>query len=373
MSQLRIGDINQLYQSGVTISASSADASFPVSNLSKYGLGKVWRSAGNFIINSTNNKIDFKESGGGAELHATLTSATYTPTTLAAEIKSALEAAGGETYTVSFSTTTGKWTITTGGSYLSLLWNTGTNTATCLGPSIGFPSSGDSTGNTTYTGTNVALHTEERITFDLGSATAIDSLAIFHDKASSWKISGSGSVKLQGNASASWSSPSVDQTLSYDTTYKTVTHFFSGDQTYRYWSLKIVDPTNTNLYVEIPKVFLCKATQLTQMPSIGFEVERVDRSKKIETEYGHRYSDIYPELRRIRFAYPALSAADVATLEAVWQRVRSVVPVFVALDPLATLYDKDRFVLHGYLNDELKFTNSFYTYFDSRIVFEEAQ
>ncbi len=107
--ECRILDYNYCQQSSVAVTASSANPNFPASNVSRSIRSKVWRSAGNFVIDATNNKIDFKISGGGGELTATVASDTYTPTTLAAAIKVAMEVAdGAHTYTVSYSSTTGR-------------------------------------------------------------------------------------------------------------------------------------------------------------------------------------------------------------------------------------------------------------------------
>ena len=67
-----------------------------------------------------------------------------------------------------------------------------------------------------------------------------------------------------------------------------------------------------------------------------------------------------------------LPAADVKLLEDVFERVGSTTPVFVALDPTATLFDKDRFFLYGYLRDELGLGHVFNEYFDSGLTVEEA-
>lgn len=86
---------------------------------------------GHYEIDATNNKIDFKEDAG-AELTATLASAEYaTATLLAAQIKTQLEAAGLGTYTITYSATTNKFTIAVSGavSKVQFLWKTGTNGA----------------------------------------------------------------------------------------------------------------------------------------------------------------------------------------------------------------------------------------------------
>lgn len=372
MPEFRIGDYNYLFDSTVGVQGTSEDPSFPASNLKNFSLAKVWRSSGYFVITSSNRKINFKESGGGSELTATLTTGSYTATELAAEIKTALEAAGAETYTVSYSTSTGKWTIATGGSYLSLLWSTGTDTANALHSAIGFAVS-DYTGSTTYTGAHIAIHTVERLVVDLRTSEEIDSFAAIFSKSVTSKLTEEAVVKLKYSATPSWDSPAGEVTLSYDETYNLITHFFSSAVEYRYWCVEIVDPKNPYLYVELPKLFLTKATQLTQVPQIGMAITTKDLSKGENTAYGHRYTDVYPALGTFDFKYAALSSTDLATLEDIFARVGSSCPVFIALDSTASVYDKDRFFMYGYLNEELKRSNVFYTYFDTGLVLEEAQ
>lgn len=372
MSEFRILDYNYVFAGGTTLTASSEDASFPVENIAHFHRSKRWHSSGTFVVDSTNNKINFKDSGGGAELTGTIASGTYTPTTLAAAIDAALEAAGGANYTVAYSESTGKWTITSDGAFLSILWLTGTNTATSIGSTIGFDVSADSTGAVTYTGANIAIHTEESVVFDLGATEPINSFAILFDRYLGSELTSNAVLKLQGNASNSWASPSVDVTLSIDSNWDVVTHFFSSNQSYRYWRVKIVDPKNPNFYVSLPTVFLSLATQLTQQPQMGLALSRRDLSRSVRTPYGHKYSDTYPILRAIRFAYANLSEADLQTLELIYERVGSVTPIMVCMDPTATVFDKDRFAIYGYLSDEMSSENQFYTYFNTSLVLEEA-
>ncbi len=93
-----------------------------------------------FVITlNTNDKIDFLE-GAGAEKSATLTAGSYTSTTLAAEVKTQLEAANltAVTYTVTYSTTTKKFTIVPSASTITIKWATGTNTLTNAHTVLGF-------------------------------------------------------------------------------------------------------------------------------------------------------------------------------------------------------------------------------------------
>lgn len=83
------------------------------------------------VIDSLNNKIDFKKTAGGAELTATLTAGAYTPSALATAVGTAMTtAASGPTITASYSAITKKFTITSdgaGSTTLLPLFATGTN------------------------------------------------------------------------------------------------------------------------------------------------------------------------------------------------------------------------------------------------------
>jgi hypothetical protein len=96
--------------------------------------------ASSFVVTlGSNDKIDFTEDGG-AEVAATLTAGSYTATTLAAEVKAQLESANGTaaTYTVTYSTSTKKFTITKNSGVFVIKWATGTNTATSARSLLGF-------------------------------------------------------------------------------------------------------------------------------------------------------------------------------------------------------------------------------------------
>lgn len=370
--ELRLVDYNFTQQVATALTASSSDPSFPVANIKNPIRSRVHRTSGNFVINATNNKIDFKEAGGGAELTATIASGTYTPTTLAAAIKTALEDAGAATYTVTYSTSTGKWTIANDGAFLSILWLTGTNTATSVGSTLGHDITADSTGALTYTGSMIAIHTEESVVIDNGSTEEIDTVALIFDLINGHKLTSSAVITIQANATDSWAAPAVSQVVALDTVYSIATHFFSANQSYRYWRVKIVDPRNPYLYVELSKIILGKGVTLGALPGRGFSDTLRDQSATQETEYGHRYSDVYPLRREIEFNYPGLSAADIAKIQLAYRRNGKTKPVALAIDPTATAYDKDRFFIYGFLQDALPVTHLSGTKFTVPLSIREA-
>lgn len=109
-------------------------------------------------ITADNSSIDFKISGGGSELMATLVQGFYSVSSILLEVKRAMQAADpSNTYTVTADRTVNggtevRITISTSGVFLSILFATGSRTASSAGPTLGF--SGDQTGSTTYTGTS---------------------------------------------------------------------------------------------------------------------------------------------------------------------------------------------------------------------------
>jgi hypothetical protein len=109
-------------------------------------------------IDGTNNKFDFNI--GAAQLTATVASGTYiigtsqaTALSLCKAVYDAIvsaEAVG--TYTVTYSRSTKKFTITRSAGTFVIMWNSGTNTATSIASALGFSTAANSTGALTYTG-----------------------------------------------------------------------------------------------------------------------------------------------------------------------------------------------------------------------------
>jgi hypothetical protein len=101
-----------------------------------------------YVIDDSNYQIDFDE--GGAELTAEVAVGSYTPTDFATAIKVALDTAGALTYTVTFTRSTRKITISAGSNF-TLRCSSGTHIGTGTWTLMGFSGS-NKTGASTYTG-----------------------------------------------------------------------------------------------------------------------------------------------------------------------------------------------------------------------------
>jgi len=108
-------------------------------------------------VTTQNRSIDFKISGGGSELQATLRVGFYSLGTLLTEVVRALqEADPSNSYTATADRTINggtenRVTIETSGTFLSLLFATGSRAASSAYALLGFPFA-DQTGSTSYTG-----------------------------------------------------------------------------------------------------------------------------------------------------------------------------------------------------------------------------
>lgn len=107
------------------------------------------------ITAGSNDDLDFSDSTPTTYAVQLEAKAYRTAHELAAEIETKMNAsASSDTFTVTYSDTTGKFTLASDATPFSLLWNTGANTATSVGATIGFAVAADDTGAGTYTGDN---------------------------------------------------------------------------------------------------------------------------------------------------------------------------------------------------------------------------
>jgi len=122
-----------------------------------FGLDTAAEVASYTVQTGINDTIDFNI--GASQLTGTLAAGTYAAgltqadagSTLCKLIYNAIHGAEGSgTYTVSFSPSTGKFTIARSTGTFVLMFHTGTNTAKSIAPLIGFPTASDQSGSLTY-------------------------------------------------------------------------------------------------------------------------------------------------------------------------------------------------------------------------------
>ena len=149
---------NGWYKINPSISLSATDATSGVRDILYRWNTDTFKSYYTVTVQAgVNDKINFEEAPT-LEQTAVIDPGIYDGQQLAVKIRDALNATGSSTYSASFDLATRKITITSDGSggigLLNLLWQTGTNVSTSIGPDAGFLVD-DDVGHLTYTGNNI--------------------------------------------------------------------------------------------------------------------------------------------------------------------------------------------------------------------------
>jgi hypothetical protein len=138
--------------SGAKVTGFSFDATAGQLINAKFTLDGIEYYFNPIQITSSTRYIDFND--GGVKVATVATGMYKDPYKLAEALQTAMDDASSDTITVTYDPTTGKFTIATNGAALSLLWNTGTNTANSIATKVGFTTAADSTSALTYTSPN---------------------------------------------------------------------------------------------------------------------------------------------------------------------------------------------------------------------------
>ena len=276
------------------VTASSEDGAAPVQFSLDQLRSKAYKSGiGWVIVEGYNDKIDINESTTG-DATATLTAGTYaTGALMAAEITTALNAAATDnTYSVAYSASTFKFTITraTGSTTWALEWSTGTNTATSAGLDLGFVVATDDTGLTTsIEADNVSYQSRHWITIE-GAATIAAKVAVVLDH----NLSAAGTVTLHGNASDAWTSPSFTQLLDDSDTDDTFRSKFFTEETLQFYRFEFADVQNSVGFLSVGLVSLGDYLEPTIAHLVELNKSRDELTQSIEADQGAGYANVKP-------------------------------------------------------------------------------
>lgn len=155
-------------------------------------------------ITSSTKDLDFNE--GGSSLVASVAAKVYKdPHDLASAVAVAMNGVATANITVTYSDTTGKFTIASDGATLELEWNTGANALTSIASKLGFLAAADDTGLLTYTSDNaLVLSTPQNPSFDSASPLAAKNQEVMIGDAVDYACFGASSISF------SMATPKVD-------------------------------------------------------------------------------------------------------------------------------------------------------------------
>ena len=321
-----------------TVSSSTETTGYENDNIVNDYRSSTWRAAGFFEISdgsvtyegAANNLLYFND---GTDKTATITSIDpghVLPSDLAAIIQVDLNAVSSN-WTVTYSTTTGKFTIANSGSVTLRE----TQTTDAIWDTIGFTSGTDNVG-TSFEADEQRNHTFEWLKIDMGAQQTIDTVLLVAAANADFPLSSTATLKVQANSTDVWSSPPLDTTLTFNDLGSYT--FLTSAVAYRYWRIYTKDRTNTlgaAKCVEYGNVYLGDYDELSARNiNRGFQHRKIDPSTISESENSVVYYD-----KRTKFnvfdnlvvKYAQLT--DKATIEDLYTLVGKTVPFYFSLDP----------------------------------------
>lgn len=210
-----------------------------------------------------------------------------------------------------------------------------TNASFTAASILGFSTASDLTGALTYTADTLKLHTSEWMRWDFGTSVNPKAFVLIGLRNTAIGLSETATIKLQGNATDVWTSPSYDQTLTYNSN---AIHIFSSTGLHtsalRYWRLVITDTANTNGYLEISNLYLGDMLVFTQgAVQFPLKITKVDLGSASYGRSGTRFSDEIQMTDEIDLQWSALSDSECEELQDMMYLVGRTKPFFIALDP----------------------------------------
>lgn len=172
------------------------------------------------------------------------------------------------------------------------------------------------------------------LSWDLGATSQPKAFIAIGRKDVPINISTSGAtIKLLGNDTDVWTSPSYEKAISYDTRALQIISS-TALASHRYWRLSIDDTSNTDGYIELGWCFLGDYFE----PSSGSAVfplsaGYIDYSTTSYSLAGQSYSEIrgYTEQFGLRWQY--LDKTDKEAIDVIFDEYGTHTPFFIVLDP----------------------------------------
>lgn len=324
---------NQALKTLTTVNASSEQASFPVERVRDSRRSKTWRSLEGFIVQTgVNDAFDFNDGGNKT---AIITGGVYvTGAQLATELQTKINAVAATPWTVTY---LGSFKFvfieSTGLISVTFQWQTGANAAQTIGALIGFDTSADDVVPfpVAHQSDFAVQKSLASVVFDIGATPpAIDAAMAFETE-----VSGTGALKVQGNATNFWTAPTFETTLITGDPRdpRKYLDFFSTPQTFRYWRF-LWDDANNPEFAEMGVPILAAKVEFEQAYNLNLPENRRVLSEITEADQGAIFTDIKPSPREWGFRFRDTSDADYAKWEAIEASVKVGQHLVYALDPL---------------------------------------
>jgi hypothetical protein len=151
-----------------------------------------------------------------------------------------------------------------------------------------------------------ATDTNESIVIDFGEAKSVDAAIIYEHTLLNTDV-----VKIQGNATNEWSSPSVDETMTWAS--GPMVENFSSSKSYRFWKFEITKADTSSR--SIGRVYLGPVLTVTSPSDKNYKIKRGDKSVISESQSGQIYSNVKGIYRTFTVGFDGIGEAEKETVE----------------------------------------------------------
>jgi hypothetical protein len=212
----------------------------------------------------------------------------------------------------------------------------------------------------TYQSTAVTAQT---ITIDLGIALTVTTVAILNHNFSN---STAMTVVVSANSANSWPG-ATSETLTYNA--GTILKFFTG-HTYRYWQFQITDPSNTDGYLEIGRLWLGDYITIAPSSLLNFKVSKLRSDNVLHGRGRQKYATLGIGWRKIELSFPPTNYTMVNKIETMYDIVgKHSSFIFCNFDSIRTYGIVEP--LYGSITNDLVFTHDNNMKFNYSLIIEE--
>lgn len=211
---------------------------------------------------------------------------------------------------------------------------------------------------------------DQWVQFDIKTTEAINSVVLLWPKGA-YKLSDAASLRVQASATSNFVTTGVDEYLTFNNQYEMASLYFETAQNYRYWRILINDHTNIHGFVNLGVVILGMAESLDK-PDNGFQFTQSDTSNVTTTEFGQSYVDVLPIIKTLDLNFALMDYDIASNFINMYTQIGIRKPVFVVLDEMGTVFDKDIFSIYGRFNNSHGVTHITYDLFQSSLTITES-
>lgn len=172
------------------------------------------------------------------------------------------------------------------------------------------------------TGTSTA---SEWIELDFGAAVTVTHLGLV-----AHNFTGGDTIRIKGNASSSWGSPSVNVLITVAAPNQIVS--LGGSQSYRYWRLEVTK-ASSGVTRELGALLLGSAYTFAELPAYdGYSDARVDPSRNTKAIGGQEYSEVLPKFSEFSMDWSMVDSTMATNIRTVINSLGVTQPCLLTVD-----------------------------------------